>query len=199
VTELSKTAQVLKFFAQQHGPPGVPRKRLVKLAYVSDVLARQYLGRPITDFQYIKDHYGPNDRSLPDYVRELEEAGYAEQGREFNPPWRTYRLRDAGRPVAFGFTPGENEILGYVATNYMDMDLDEFIEEVVKATDPYKAATREGERLPMHLLDGMAREEIGFDLEAVIRSEQQAEAGEYVTLSGLAGELRAQVSARYEN
>lgn len=197
MTGLTRTAQVLKFFAQQHGPPGVPRKKLVKLAYMSDILARQYLGHPISEFSYIKDHYGPNDRSLPDYVRELEEAGYAEQGREFNPPFRTYRLRDLGKPVVFGFTPGESEILGYVAANYMDMDLDEFIEEVVKATDPYKAVERDGERLPMHVIDGTVRDEVGFDLEALIQAEKQAEAGEYVTLSGLADELRAKISARY--
>lgn len=195
--DLTKTAQVLKFFAQQHGPPGVPRKRLVKLAYMADILARQYLGRQITDFVYIKDHYGPNDRSLPGYVTELAEAGLAEEGRQFSPPFCTFRLRDMGRPIAFGFTPGENEILGYVANNYLDMELEEFIELVVKETDPWKEVTRQGEKLPMDLVDGAARDEVGFDLEAVIRAEVQAEAGEYRTLAELSDELRAAISARH--
>jgi hypothetical protein len=166
---------------------------------MADILARQYLGRPITDFVYIKDHYGPYDRSLPSYVEELERAGMAEQGRAFNAPYRTYRLRDTGKPVLFGFSLGENEILGYVADNYLDMDLEEFIELVVKATDPWKEVTREGEKLPMHLVDGTVKDEIGFDLEALIRAEQQAEAGDYVTLSELADDLRAAISSRHKN
>jgi hypothetical protein len=143
---------------------------------MADVLARQYLGRPITEFVYIKDHYGPNDRSLPEYVAELERAGLAEQGRLLTPEYRTYRLRDLGKPVVFGFTPGENEILGYVADNYLNMEIEEFIELVVKETDPCKEVTQEGEELPMHLVDGTVRDEVGFDLEAIVRAEQQAEA-----------------------
>ncbi|MDQ3675069.1 MAG: hypothetical protein M3365_11955, partial [Gemmatimonadota bacterium] len=43
LTTPSKTAQVLRYFAQHYGGPGVPRKRLVKLAYMADILSRQYL------------------------------------------------------------------------------------------------------------------------------------------------------------
>src|ERR1041384_3195216 len=138
---LSKTAQVFKFFAQQYGHPGLPRTKLAKLTYTSDVLARQYLGHPITDLVYIKDHYGPYARALPEYVRELESAELAEQTTHRDGEHRTIRLRDLGRPIAFGFSPGENEILGYVAANYLSMDLDEFIDDVVKRTDPFKAAS----------------------------------------------------------
>src|SRR3990172_4747017 len=104
----SKTAQVLKFFAQQYGHPGVPRKRLAKLVYMADVLARQYLGHPITEFEYIKDHYGPYARSLPDYAEELVGCELAEETTSRDGVRRTVRLRDLGQPLAFQFSPGEN-------------------------------------------------------------------------------------------
>jgi uncharacterized protein YwgA len=194
---LSKTAQVFKFFAQQYGHPGLPRKRLAKLTYTSDVLARQYLGRPITDLEYIKDHYGPYARALPDYVQELTSAELAEETTHRDGEHRTIRLRDLGRPIAFDFSLGENEILGYVATNYLNMDLDEFIDHVVKETDPFKATGVQGERLPMDIVNGSAADESGFDLEAVIRAERQAEEGQYLTLAEFADGLRAEITARH--
>ena len=193
----SKTAQVLKFFAQQYGHPGVPRKRLAKLAYMADVLARQYLGKPITNLDYIKDHYGPYARSLPEYAGELAECDLAEETTSRDGAHRTIRLRDLGTPVAFQFSPGENEILGYVAANYLTMDLDEFIDLVVKETDPFKAVSAEGESLPMHVVDYTAAKEIGFDLDAVMRAERQADEGQFLTLAEFADGVRAEITARH--
>lgn len=199
MSELSRNAQVLKYFAQNYGAPGVPRKRLVKLAFMTDLLARQYLGHPISHFEYLKDHFGPNARDLPEYAQELERAELAVEFVERHPTHRTIRLRDCGRPVAFDFTAGESEILAYVVENYLSMDLDEFIDDVVKETDAFKAATRQGESLPMHLVDNSRRNEIGFDLESVLLAERQNAEGLGVTLSEFSRALRTDPSARHTN
>ena len=194
---LNKSAQVLRFFAQQYGPPGIPRKRLVKLAYMADLLARQYLGRPITDFEYIKDHYGPNTRALPDRVAELTEGGFAEESVEREERFRTIRLRDSHQPHPFSFSRGENEVLAYVQENYLDMELQEFIDLVVKETDPFTAVSQHGETIPMDGVNNEMRARIGFDLEAILSAESQAETGEYKTLREFSDGLRAEIAARH--
>lgn len=103
---VSKTAQVLGFFVQQYGAPGISRKRLVKLAYMADVLSRQYLGHSITDIDYIKDHYGPNARELPDVVTELVDAGLADEDLVRSESYRAIRLRDTHQPIPYDFSLG---------------------------------------------------------------------------------------------
>lgn len=195
MTDLSKTAQVLSFFAQQYGSPGIPRKRLVKLAYMADVLARQYLGHPVTDFGYIKDHYGPNARELPSVVQELAEAGVAEERVEHDGAYRTIRLLDAHQPIVFDFSLGENEVLSYVVENYKDMELQEFIDLVVKETDPFTAVTTHGEELPMQLVDDTMKQSVGFDLESILSAEHQVAQGHYQTLNQFGDALRAEITA----
>lgn len=194
--EISKTAQVLRLFAQAYGMPGIPRKRLVKLAYVADILARQYLGRPLTGLHWIKDHYGPNARDLPEVTAELQDLELAEEYTAHD-GIRTIYLRASQTPVAFEFTLGENEVLRYIVDNYLEMDLPEFIDDIVKQTDPFKAVMRTGEDIPMHIVDGEKRDEIGFDLESILRAEKQAAEGEWVTLAEFANGLRADITARH--
>jgi hypothetical protein len=78
--QLTKTAQILKYFAQQY--PGVPRTLLAKYVYLSDLHAREYLGRPISDFVYRQDNYGP----YFGYIKELDDAGAAQDGEEAPTP-----------------------------------------------------------------------------------------------------------------
>lgn len=195
--EVSKTAQVLRLFAQAYGRPGIPRTRLVKLAYVADILTRQYLGHPLTELRWIKDHYGPNARELPQVTKELVELDLAEEYVTRDGNTRAIRLRASHAPMVFGLTLGENEVLRYIIDNYLSMELEEFIDDVVKATDPFKAVNRHGEELPMDLVNGEKRDEIGFDLEKVLHAERQAAEGEWTTLADFANELRAEITARH--
>lgn len=195
--EVSKTAQVLRLIAQEYGNPGVPRTRLVKLAYVADILTRQYLGYPLTELRWIKDHYGPNARELPEITEELVKLELAEEYTSRDGNSRTIRLRASSTPMVFGLTLGENEVLRYIFDNYLKMELEEFIDDVVKATDPFKAVSRHGEELPMGTVDGEKRDEIGFDLEKVLRAERQAAEGEWTTLADFANDLRAEITARH--
>ncbi|MGQ0713799.1 MAG: type II toxin-antitoxin system antitoxin SocA domain-containing protein [Gemmatimonadaceae bacterium] len=194
---ISKNAQVLRLFAQAYAGRGIPRKRLVKLAYMADLLARQYLGRPVTDFIYIKDHYGPNARELPEVTEELTTHDLAQEYVERDGTFRSIRLRASHTPVVFDLTLGENEVLRYVMDNYLNMDLEEFVDDVVKVTDPFRAVQRQGEVIPMELVDGVKRKEIGFDLERILRAEQQAAEGNSVTLAEFVNELRTEITARH--
>jgi antitoxin SocA-like protein len=192
MTEVSKTAQLLHFFAKEHGREGVPRKRLIKLAYMADILARQYLGHPISGFEYVKDHFGPNARELPDYTAELDTLDLA---KEVSAPtgggkYSTICLRSVNRPTDYAFSLGENEILGYVMVNYADMDLDEFIREVVKKTDPFLTATQHLEKLEMEVVDNTGRDAVGFDLEKVLHAETQFSEGQYSTLADFSRDIR---------
>lgn len=72
---LSRNAQLLKYFAQQSR--GIPRKHLVKMAYVADLVARQYLGHAISDFNYVVHYFGPYPQEAPDAIAELEREGLA--------------------------------------------------------------------------------------------------------------------------
>jgi hypothetical protein len=195
--DISKSAQVLRLFAQAYGLPGIPRKRLVKLAYVADILTRQYLGHSLTELRWIKDHYGPNARNLPEVTNELEQCELAEEYERRDGSNRTIYLRASAKPLAFGFTLGENEVLRYIIDNYLSMEIEELIEEIAKQTDPFKAVTRHGDELPMHIVDGVKRNEIGFDLERVMRAEKQAADGEWATLADFANDLQADITARH--
>src|SRR5258705_8020504 len=126
MSDVTKTAQLLHFFAKENGREGVTRKRLAKLAFMADILARQYLGRAISDLEYIKDQFGPYARELPDFTQELVDLEFASEFEErTSATHRKIVLRDRGKPLTYGFTRGENEILAYVMANYAAMDLQE--------------------------------------------------------------------------
>jgi hypothetical protein len=194
---VSKTAQTLRFFAQQYGSPGISRKQLVKLVYMADVLGREYLGHPITAFTYKSDLYGPNVVDIDDPVEELRGQALAEQYTSYDRNIKRIRLRASHVPMVFDFTLGENEILRYVVENYMPMPLDEFIDDVVKETAAYKAAERIGDEIPMAIADGTKRDEIGFDLEHILNAEKQAAEGNSMTLGEFFDELRTEITTRH--
>ena len=194
---ITRDAQLLKFFAQQYS--GIPRKRLVKMAYLADLISRQYLGHPITTFEYRVNHFGPYSPAIEDAVKELVSKDLAltrdsqpdEDGQD---AWKL--LFDVGKRVVFDFSLGENEVLAYVADNYLDMSMDELLEDVVYPTAPFQAVRNEFRaRIPMELVNGQEKQFVGFDLEAVIKAEQQAELGGYATAREFFDGLRARYTA----
>src|SRR5690349_9423023 len=105
MADISKSAQAVKYFAQEYqnlpGHKGIPRKRLVKMLYMSDLLAREYLGKTISTLQYYKDEYGPYDKRIKDVCEELVEAGFAAEVIERDAEYLYKRLVDAGKPITF--------------------------------------------------------------------------------------------------
>lgn len=184
-TAISKSAQVLKYFAQQYGAPpsraGIPRKRLVKMAYLSDLLAREYLGRAITEFSYYRYKHGPYDRAIVSTIDELVKAGLAEDRQVWDGDYRKKLLLDTGVALAFDFSAGEMEILRYVANTYLRMPMEELLEDVVYPSSPMRQTSRMEEVLPMDSVNNRGAREVGFDLEAVLRAEQEIDAGRFKT------------------
>ncbi len=198
-TALSRNALLVKYFAQVYA--GIPRKHLVKFIYEADVLAREYLGRPLSTFTYRKDAYGPYDPAIKEAVQELIAAGHVEEKRDrWVVGWGEWegaymRLMDQHHPVAFNFDLGESAVLDYVVTNYLDMPFKEFLHDVIYETLPMKAAGPKGSRLPMELSDHAGTRKVGFHLDEVLSAEEAGRRGEFITLSAFVAELRAQAPA----
>ena len=190
IRELSRNAQLVKYFAQQSR--GLPRTRLVKLIYMTDVLARQYLGRQVSSLRYYRYKFGPYDRAIESAVAELVESGYAEERREI---WSTEgayrRLFDLHQPTSFTFDLCESAILDYVSTNYVDMPWKELLQDVVYETAPMKAGVRKKQYLPMDMINDSGTRIVGFKLDEILRLEQESRPDDFVSLSDFVDELRA--------
>jgi hypothetical protein len=195
---LSRNALLVKFFAQVYR--GIPRKHLVKLIYEADVLAREYLSRPLSTFVYRRDKYGPYDPAIKEAVAELVSAGHVEEkhDRWLGSEWSEgeyIRLFDQHHPVSFGFDLGESAVLDYVVRNYVNMPFQEFLEGVVYETIPMKNAGPKGSPLPMELANGIGTRKVGFHLAEVLAAEEAGRRGEFVTLSAFVAELQDQAPA----
>lgn len=193
VPSFSRNAQLVKFFAQQRR--GIPRKHLVKVIYMTDLLAREYLGQPVSEFVWYRYKNGPYDKRIEDAVQELVDEGYVEDTRE---PWwkgRYHRVVDLHRPMAFDFSLAELAVLDYVVSNYVHMDTNELVEDVVYKSAPFIKTSRLNERLPMKEVNHTGTEKVLSRLDEVVRAEQEAKAGDFVTLSEFVNELRAKAPA----
>jgi hypothetical protein len=194
---LSRDALLVKFFAQAYR--GIPRKYLAKFIYEADVLAREYLGHPISSLRYRRDKYGPYDPAIKDAIEELIAAGHVEERRDsfFGTlvSGRSYRLYDQHRPVSFDFDLGESAVLDYVVRNYLNMPFKEFLTDVIYETAPMKAGTPMDRPLPMDALNHTGTKRVGFRLDEVVRAEEAARRGDVITLSAFMDELRAHTPA----
>jgi hypothetical protein len=202
VTTLSRKAQLFKYLAQQC--PGIPRKHLVKIAYMTDLVARQYLGHPISDFSsYVVYYFGPYPPETPDAIAELQAEGLAwtqTTGKADQDDVAFKKLFDTGKPTVFDFSLGENEVLAYVVRNFMNMDTAELVEDVVYSTAPFQAALQTGrfkERIPMEIVDGEGAKEVGFDLEKALEAERQVEEGAYLGAREYFDGLRNRITQRH--
>lgn len=200
-TALSRNAQVFKFFAQQS--PGIPRKHLAKMAYMADLISRQYLGHPISTFNYILYLYGPYPVETAETVNELVTQELARsvaerRGTPYDPAPK--RLYDAGKAVVFDFSRGENEILAFVVRSFLKMDTEELVEDVVYETEPFRRVVEQGRLkapLDMDIVNGQGTDEVGFDLERVLAATAQAEAGDSQVARAWFDGLRNHFASRY--
>jgi hypothetical protein len=186
---LSPNAQLVKFFGQLY--LGIPRTHLVKLIYMADLFAREYLGSPLSTLNWYKYRHGPYDEAIEDAVAELIAAGLVEEKKDRWGRGLYKRLMDLHRPVPFDFTLGQAAVLDYVVTNYLKMSLDELLHDVVYETAPFKEVSRNRQRLPMEMMDNQGTALVGFKLEEVLRAEREGRSEEDMTLSEFVNELRA--------
>ena len=186
--QLTRNAQVLKFFAQAFD--GIGSTQLLKLAYMADLEARKYLGRPITTFNYTFHNHGPFDRAFYDAVEELCSGGLVRQEEESWLGYATRPVYDTGQPVLFDFSAGDAEILEWVLAKYRSTPLKELLEDIVYETEPMKQAEK-GQRVPMEVVDLQKSKELGLDFNAILEAEQQAMNGDAQPIREVFSGLRA--------
>lgn len=185
---VSRNAQVLRYLLALD--PGVGRTKLAKYAYLADLVALQYLGKPISAFRYRFDRHGPFDsRAFFEAKVELENAGLATESEVAIGPYLEHSLYPTDRALEYGFTIAEARVLDYVAQTYLSMNARALCEDVVYQTLPMKKA-KPGRLIPMGLVTG-ASTPLGFDLERMIMGEESADARRATPLHRAADELRA--------
>jgi len=191
--ELSRNAQILRYLLER--APGLGHVKLVKFTYLADLESRRFLGKPISSFVYRKDHYGPFDLAFFKAEAELVDGGFAVASEVPVGPYVQKTLSPTPRAVEYAFTPGEAEVLQYVAATYMDVSARMLCDDVVYETEPMKAAKnlKSGERIPMDVVNRKGQDPLGFDLERMLQSEEQAKAGRTKPVSAVLDELRRRV------
>lgn len=189
---LSRNAQVLRYLAEQVGPVGATKH--LKLAYLADLTAREYLGEPVSDFEYIWYDNGPFDSAFYQAREELELAGLGREDRKRFPDGKEKRtFRNAERPVEYEFSPAERHVLDFIAESFGEAPLTRLL-GFVYDTEPMNQTSEEGDPLPMDIVDDLGKVESGFDLAGVLEARHQAEDGDYDTLEDFARGLRAEIT-----
>jgi hypothetical protein len=164
----SRVAQMIRFFVER--VPGAGRTQIVKFLYLADVESRRYLGRPISDLDYIWYDHGPFDSEILSQLDQLCDLGLI-AGEKVCYPGRKagYRYNATKTPVQFDFSKEERAILDYVAATYCSTPLQVLLEDVVYQTKPMldaKEREAEGGRLRMELVDNEYRIP-GMELERI--------------------------------
>lgn len=192
MSELSRNAQVLRYLLE--AAPGVGHTKLAKFAYLADLEAWKYLGRPISELRYVLDRHGPFD--APAFFEALEQLvarGYAAQSSVPCGPYQGYEVRPTSEPVEYGFTLAEAAVLGHVVNTYLGLTAKELCEDVVYQTEPMRNVKKVGERIPMEKVTRDSADELGFRLERMLAGEQSAEAGRVRPMAEVLSGLRARL------
>lgn len=175
MVNLTRNAQVLRYLIQV--VPGIGPHRLAQFTYLADVEARRYLGRPISDLEYVSTQRGPFDANgFAEARKELETLGLV---RENQIPCGRYvvaELLPTNTPVEFTFGAAEAEVLRYVATTFLSGSTRELSDDIVYGTEPMVDA-EPGKPLPMHRANGTPGADLTFSLERMLRGEASAAAG----------------------
>ena len=189
MTSISRNALALRFLLE--AAPGVGRTKLAKFAYLADLEARRFLGKPITAFEYLYDQRGPFDaRGFYAALSELEEGGLATQAPVPCGQYLGYEIHPTQHPVEYDFDLAEAEVLTYVAQTYLAKNARELCDDVVYETRPMKDASP-GKPLAMSAENGTPGDNLSFDLRRMLAGEAEARAGRTRPLASALDELRA--------
>ena len=190
---LSRNAQVLRYLLEV--APGVGHTLLAKFAYLADLIARHYLGEPITEMQYRFDNYGPFDAVGFYRARdELVEAGFITHEPIEIGGYSGFEMRPTERAVEYDLSDAQMEILAFVGRTYGSLTARELCERVVYTSTPMKNA-KPGKLLDMDQINHESGE-LEFNLERMLAGEKSADAGRGRPFADVLHELRAHLRAR---
>ena len=185
---LSRNAQVLRYLLQI--APGIGHTKLAKFAYLADVEARKYLGRPISTFVYFFDQHGPFDsRRFFRALSELKRLDFATENEVPCGQYLGFEIFPTARVAEFDFSHAEAEVLLYVAATYFSKSARDLCDDVVYKTEPMLGA-KAGRPLPMDMLNRDPKDKLGFSVERMLAGEASADAGRVRPLAEVMDELR---------
>jgi len=173
---MNRVAQMIRFFVER--VPGAGRTQIVKFLYLADVESRRYLGRPISDLDYIWYDYGPFNKEILSQLDQLCDQGVITGEKVLYPGGAGYRYNPA-TPVQFKFSREELAILDFTAAIYGSTPLQALLEEIVYQSQPMlDAKNREarGGRLRMELVDNEKRMP-GMELERITDAIKDLDSG----------------------
>jgi len=78
----SKTLQLLSYIIKYH--PDVSVTSLIKLSYLVDLVSIKKGKNQISDFQYVRYHYGPFDKKIYKYLEQLIDDGVIQEGADIS-------------------------------------------------------------------------------------------------------------------
>jgi len=185
---VSRNAQVLRYLLDADARVG--RTKLAKYAYLADLEAWKYLGRPISEFRYIFDRHGPFDATaFFAATEELQQAGLATESQVAIGSYVEHKLEPTSRALEYDFSVAEARVLDYVVKTYLSTNARELCEEIVYKTEPMLKA-KPGMLLAMSQMNRKPGDRLGFSLDRMLAGEDSAEAGRVHPLRSVADELR---------
>lgn len=138
--KMDRTAQLLAFIVHKLG--GVDgRVRLIKLAYMIDLEARGWLGRPISSLTYRREPMGPHDKDLEKHLINANEHVDVQMVAMGSYVGYSHRPRGAAPDVEFN--GAEIMVIDKVLSEVGDLSRRQLVEDVVYQTPPMKRAIAE--------------------------------------------------------
>ena len=191
MAQLTRNAQMLRYLLEV--APGIGHTLLAKFAYLADLAARQYLGRPISEMDYRFDNHGPFDAvSFYQARDELIAGRLITHGPMDIGGHAGFEMRITESDVEYDFTVAEAEILRYVARKFGSWTATDLCNRVVYTSEPMKKASP-GERLDMDQVNREPQEH-EFNLERMLAGEESAAEGRVRPLADVLNELHARHS-----
>lgn len=189
MANLSRNAQVLRYLLQV--APGIGHATLAKFAYLADLEARRYLGKPVSEFRYVFAPQGPFDSiGFSSALGELRSQGLATENQIPCGPYVAFEVLPTNRALEFDFSAPEAEVLRYVATTFLSRSARDLIDDIVYRTEPMVDA-EPGQPLAMDRANGTPGAGLTFNLERMLRGEASADAGRTRPWTEIRGEFRA--------
>ncbi len=182
MSKLDRTDSLILYFLKRRGKP-IATTELLKSIYLADYYSRQWLGKPMSDLDWVFYTYGPFDS---DFYHHLDHCAEVVEKN----PTRTgagkhcvlYRLKkDTPQP---SFNDDETMLLESVADMTAKMSLNQLL-EFVYATEPMKELQKKkvdrDEMVPLNMesMNNVARRITGVDLSYLRESQKQLDAGHF--------------------
>lgn len=189
---LSKNAQLLGYALARVGDMGVTR--LLKLIYLADLESRRLRGRPVSSLRFFFHKHGPFDSAFYTALEELQRENLVTEAGIWHPDGSRERSLTLKGDVPLGLDPVDLHILNGVCDTYGRMPLSDLLARVYES--PPMRGLERGNTLPMDIVDNRDKDEIGFDIEALIAAQQEAEGGNYESGTDFFDGLRAKIATR---